>query len=246
VKRVAIFGATSYIAEHIARLYAAEGAQLFLAGRSQSKLEAIAADLRFRGAGRVHFQAVDLNDAAALPALVSCMLESLQGGVDHVLIAYGILGDQKASEQCAQTAKVELETNFVSPAVLLDLLALHFEKQRSGTIAVISSVAGDAGRRSNYIYGAAKGGLSTFTQGLRSRLHPFGVKVITIKPGPIETPMTVAVKGKPLAPAKDVAKTIHRAMSSGRPDVLFVPSIWRPIMAIVRALPESIKKRLNF
>lgn len=246
MKRVAIFGATSYLAEHVARLYAAEGAQLFLVGRSLPKLSAIAADLQFRGASKVDFQTVDLNDTDSLPPLINYMVESMSGSVDNILIAYGVLGEQKTSEQCAQTAKAELETNFVSPAILLDLLAIHFEKQKSGVIAVISSVAGDAGRRSNYIYGAAKSGLSAFTQGLRSRLHPFGVKVITIKPGPVETPMTVSVEGKPLAPASSVAKAIYRAMKKGRPDILYIPSIWRPVMALVRALPEGIKKRLAF
>lgn len=246
MKRVAIFGATSYLAEHIARLYAAEGASLFLVGRSAPKLAAIAADLHFRGAAEVQYQAIDLNNIDSLPTLVNCMLKSLEGTVDHALVAYGVLGEQKAAEQSAQTAKNELETNFVSPALLLDLLALQFERQKSGTIAVISSVAGDAGRRSNYIYGSAKSGLSAFTQGLRSRLYPFGVKVITVKPGPIETPMTVSVKGKPLAPASSVAKTIYQTMRRGRPDVLYVPAIWRPVMALVRALPERIKKRLAF
>jgi short-subunit dehydrogenase len=246
VKRVAIFGATSYMAEQVARLYAAEGDQLFLAGRSESKLAAIAADLEIRGANEVRYQSIDFNNTMALPSLVDCMLRSLHGGVDHVLIAYGVLGEQEASEQSPEQTKIELETNFVSPAVLLDLLALHFEKQKSGTIGVISSVAGDAGRRSNYIYGSAKSGLSAFTQGLRSRLHPFGVKVITIKPGPVETPMTSRIKGKPLAPAAAVARTIYRSMQRGAPDVLYTPAIFRPIMVVIRALPESIKKRIDF
>jgi len=246
MKRIAIFGATSYLAEHVARLYAAEGAHFFLAGRSEPKLSAIAADLRLRGAKDVRFQAFDFNNIPELAALVDCMLQSLQGSVDHVLIAYGVLGEQKAAEQSPDKTRLELETNFVSPAVLLNLLAPRFEKQKAGTIGVISSVAGDVGRRSNYVYGAAKSGLSAFTQGLRSRLHPFGVRVITIKPGPVETPMTTGISNKPLAPAAAVAKTIHRAMHRGGPDVLYTPLLFGPIMALIRALPEGIKKRLNF
>ena len=155
--------------------------------------------------------------------------------------------DQQHSEASVDALLQELNVNFVSAAALLTLFAADLEQRRTGCLAAITSVAGDRGRRSNYVYGSAKGGLSLFLQGLRSRLHSAGVKVITIKPGPVQTPMTDRMTNSArFAPPERVASDIVRALERRSPDVLYTPWFWRPIMAAVRHIPETIFKRLMF
>jgi hypothetical protein len=162
-----------------------------------------------------------------------------------VLIAYGTLGNQKESEASAQVTVQELTNNAVSVAALLTLIAQRFERQRSGTIAVISSVAGDRGRQSNYVYGSAKALVTAFTSGLRQRLQKAGVAVITIKPGFVDTPMTAAFrKGALWASPQTVARGIVRAIDRSA-SVVYLPGFWRIIMFIIRSIPESIFRRLS-
>lgn len=193
MRKVLIVGATSAIAQETAKRFAEGGDQLFLAGRSPEKLDALVADLRVRGADKVASLALDLNDFDRHPYLINMASEAL-GGLDTVLIAHGTLSDQKACEQDFQVALKEYHTNFLSVVSLLTLLANRFEAQGHGCLAVISSVAGDRGRQSNYFYASAKGGLSVFLQGLRNRLASKGVQVLTIKPGFVDTPMTTGFK----------------------------------------------------
>src|SRR3989338_809873 len=177
MRKMLIIGATSAIAQETAKRFAEGGDQIFLAGRSPEKLDALAADLRVRGADKVASMALDLNDYDRHTTLVDMAYEAL-GGLDTVLIAHGTLSDQKACEQDFQVALKEYHTNFLGAVSLLTLLANRFEAQGHGCLAVITSVAGDRGRQSNYYYGSAKGGLSVFLQGLRNRLAPRGVQVL--------------------------------------------------------------------
>jgi len=244
VKRVLILGATSAIARGAARLLAERGDRLFLVARDAAKLEATAQDLRVRGAAGVDCAVADLNDFSRHEALLDEATATL-GGLEVVLIAYGTLSDQKACERSFEATERELRTNFLSVVSLLTPLANRMEAQRGGTIAVISSVAGDRGRGSNYVYGTAKGALSLFLQGLRNRLHPAGVRVVTIKPGFVDTPMTANVKKNALFAAPEtVAKGIVRAVDRGD-EVVYLPPFWRGVMALIRAVPEPLFKRLK-
>jgi short-subunit dehydrogenase len=245
MRKILIIGATSAIASETARLFAAEGAALCLVARDAVKLDVVAADLRVLGALQVETFTADLTDRTAHAALIARAVAAF-GGLDVVLIAHGTLSDQKACEQHVELALHELDTNFLSCVALLTHLANYFEAQKSGTIAVISSVAGDRGRKSNYVYGTAKAALTTFLQGLRNRLQGAGVHVLTIKPGFVDTPMTAAIvkKGLLFATPQGVARGIHRAILARR-DVVYLPWFWRFIMCVIRAIPEAICKRMS-
>ena len=242
MRKVLIVGATSAIAEATARLFAADGDRLCLAGRDETRLTAIAEDLRVRGAAQVETIALDANDFSRHEPVLSHAARAM-GGLDTVLIAHGTLPDQQACQASVDATLEAITTNALSVIALLTLVANRFEQQGAGTIAVISSVAGDRGRQSNYVYGTAKGAVSIFAQGLRNRLARGGVKVVTIKPGFVDTPMTAAFKkGALWATPGAVARRIHRAMVKGE-DVVYTPWFWRWIMAIIKAVPESIFKK---
>ena len=239
---VLIVGATSAIARAVARRYAQGGAALVLAARDPARLAAVADDLRARGAAEVRtvpFEADDLDGHAAVVDAVR------QRVLDAALVAYGTLPDQQAIERDPAAVAAAFTTNATSVVALLTRLAGVFEAQGHGTLAVISSVAGDRGRPSNYVYGAAKGAVSLFAQGLRARLAASGVRVVTIKPGPVDTPMTSHLPRSPLLADVDaVGARVHRAMQRGG-DVVYVPGYWRPVMAAIRAVPERVFKRLT-
>ena len=242
MRKVLIVGATSAIAEATARLFAADGDRLCLAGRNVTRLKAIAEDLRVRGAAQVETVALDANDFSQHEPVLSQVAQAM-GGLDSVLIAHGALPDQQGCQASVEMTLEAITTNALSVIALLTLVANRFEQQGAGTIAVISSVAGDRGRQSNYVYGTAKGAVSIFAQGLRNRLARGGVKVVTIKPGFVDTPMTAAFKkGALWATPGAVARRIHRAMVKGE-DVVYTPWFWRWIMAIIKAVPESIFKK---
>ena len=238
--RVLVIGATSAIAQAVARTYARRGARLVLVGRDASKLEAVRADLVARGAAQADVKVADLSRVEAHPDLVDAAAAAL-GGIDVALVAHGVLPDQARSQASFEDARRTLDVNFTSAASLAHELANRFEKARHGTIAVIGSVAGDRGRQSNYVYGAAKGALAIYLQGLRHRLHGTGVKVLTIKPGFVDTPMTAAFPKGPLwATPEKVARGIVRAIDRGTSGEIYVPGFWRVIMAIIRAVPERL------
>jgi decaprenylphospho-beta-D-erythro-pentofuranosid-2-ulose 2-reductase len=244
VRRILIVGASSAIAEATARIFAGRGDALFLVGRNAPVLASIAADLKVRGASEVGVEVMDANECAAHGPMLRRAEETL-GGLDTVLIAYGTLSDQKACESSAELTVHELTNNGVSTVALLTRIAESFERQKAGTIAVISSVAGDRGRRSNYVYGSAKALVTAFLSGLRQRLSKSGVAVITIKPGFVDTPMTAAFPKGPLwAKPHQVAAGIVRAIDRGA-TVVYLPGFWRPIMLIIRAIPEGIFRRLS-
>jgi decaprenylphospho-beta-D-erythro-pentofuranosid-2-ulose 2-reductase len=243
--RLLIIGATSAMAQEAAKCFAADGAELFLVGRSPQKLRDVADDLTVRGAKRVETYIVDLNDFEQHAAMLDAAI-AVFDGLDAVLLAYGTLGDQRKCELSVEETMREFTTNCTSVIALLTLLANYFERQRRGIIAVITSVAGDRGRRSNYVYGSAKGAVSLFLQGMRGRLSDAGVTVLTIKPGLVDTPMTTHLKKGPLfASARTVGESVCRAMKE-RKEVVYVPRYWQLIMLIVRAIPERAFKRVRF
>jgi decaprenylphospho-beta-D-erythro-pentofuranosid-2-ulose 2-reductase len=243
-KKILVLGATSGIAEATCRIWAAEGASLFLVGRNADKLAAVAADLKTRGAAYLDFAVADLDDTEQHPALLTHAINSL-GGMDVAYLAHGILGDQPTAERDFNAAAQILHTNFLAPVSMLTWLANYCVQRRSGVLAVISSVAGDRGRKSNYVYGSSKAGLSAFLGGLRNRVDREGVTVLNIKPGPTRTAMTANMAGaEKFADVNTVAASIAKAIDK-RIDNLYVPFQWGPIMFIIQNIPESIFKKLN-
>jgi decaprenylphospho-beta-D-erythro-pentofuranosid-2-ulose 2-reductase len=242
--RIVALGATSAIAEATLRLFAERGARFFLVARNVDRLNAVAADLRTRGAASVATFVMDLDDTAAHPAMLAAAAENL-GTIEMALLAHGILGDQHQAEASYPAAEAILGTNFMAPVSMITWLANYFEASRQGTLAVISSVAGERGRKSNYVYGASKGALNVFLDGLRNRIDRSGVQVLTIKPGFVATPMTAHLTPGPLfAHPSAVARDIFKAIQT-RKDVVYVPAFWALIMFVIRAVPGRIFKKLN-
>jgi short-subunit dehydrogenase len=243
-RKILVLGATSGIAEATCRIWAQEGARLFLVARNAQKLAAVAADLRTRGASFVDTAVADLDDTEKHPELLAHAVNSLTG-LDIAYLAHGILGDQAKAEQDFNTAAQILYTNLLAPVSLLTWLANFCVQRHAGTLAVISSVAGDRGRKSNYLYGSSKAGLSAFLGGLRNRVDREGVTVLAIKPGPVKTSMTAGRKGsEKFADVDKVAQSVVRAIDKQQ-DVLYVPFQWQPIMFIIRHIPERVFKKLN-
>ncbi len=243
---VLIIGATSAIAEAMARLYAKRSANFYLLGRSEFRLGAIVDDLAARGAGSVSAAAFDADEIDSHEKVLEQAFTAFAdlGLVDIVLIAHGTLPDQTRCEEEPAAAMSELHTNAMSTASLLLLLANRLEAQRHGTIAVITSVAGDRGRRSNYVYGSAKAMVSTLLDGLRIRLAPSGVHVIDIRPGFVDTPMTAEFdKGILWAKPAAVANRAVKAIDGSR-NTVYTPAFWRLIMGVVRSIPYPVFKRL--
>ncbi len=245
MNRILIIGATSAIAQATARLWVSAETRFFLVARDAAKLSIVAEDLRTRGAAEVFTQVLDVNQCEQHLQLIDSAFNRLQG-LDIALIAHGVLDNQADGEQSYTVALHSLQTNFLSVVSLLTPLANVLEKQRYGCIAVISSVAGDRGRQSNYIYGAAKGGLSLFLQGLRNRLSKANVNVLTIKPGFVDTPMTAHIqpKGALWATPEKIGQGIVNAIAK-RKDIVYLPAFWWVIMSIIKAIPETIFKRLK-
>lgn len=244
MKKILIIGATSAIAESAARIWAQRGYRLFLVARNQERLNLLTNDLMIRGSSATHSYCVDLNNHYQHLSMLDDAFKTL-GAIDVILIAHGTLSPQKECEQSVELTMQEIKTNALSVIALLTHLANRFELQRGGTIAVISSVAGDRGRASNYVYGSAKAMVTAFASGLRQRLYKSGVSVVTIKPGFIDTPMTAEFrKGLlwvgPLAAAAEIVKAIDKKKSE-----VYVPGFWRVLMAVIKVLPCALFKRIN-
>ncbi len=244
-----IFGATSAVGQALSKIHAEQGGALILVGRDESKLDVTAADLRTRGASQVDCLVADLDDFDKHQSLLQ-EIENKADDIAKYYFFYGTLPDQKACEASWQESHKALTTNFLSAASLLTLIAnkVETESKNKGDrgIIVVTSVAGDRGRQSNYIYGAAKGGLTLFLQGLRNRLHKSGCSVTTVKPGFIDTPMTSDIeKGGPLwATPEKVAVDIYKAAQKGKNEI-YTPNFWMPIMLIIKNIPETIFKKLS-
>ena len=232
MRKVLILGGTSAIGEQVARRLAAAGAALYLTGRDADRLERSAADLRVRGATQVETERLDVAETPRLTHVVGRALDALDG-LDTVLFAAGLLRET-------------LEINAISAMLVLNEAAVVFAHQGHGQLVAIGSVAGDRGRAANSVYGAAKGALEIFMSGLRQRLQRHGVRVLLVKPGFVDTPMTSDLAKGPLWASPDrVAHDIIQAMDRGR-SVIYTPWFWRWIMLIIRHIPEGIFKRLSF
>jgi decaprenylphospho-beta-D-erythro-pentofuranosid-2-ulose 2-reductase len=242
-RRILVFGASSAICQEVLKLYAVEGAQFFLVARNEDKLVAIADDLVVRGGTFRGTACYDFNDWQQHEGAVAEGAVCL-GGIDLAIVAHGSLPDQDECEISSAAVKTCMDDNFTSAAVIIQACAAHFVQQEQGTLAVFSSVAGDRGRKSNYVYGAAKSGIDTLLQGLRGRFSGSGVNIVNIKPGMIESPMTSHMKtGLLWSTPKAVAPSIYKAISRGRA-VCYVPGYWRIIMLVIRCLPAGIMARL--
>lgn len=242
MKKVLIIGASSAIAEHCARIWASRGDELYLVSRNESHLRTIATDLKIRGASKITINCVDLNDMDRHVEFLDAAKDTM-GDVNVVLIAHGTLPNQKSCELSVEESLAEIQTNALSTVSLLTLIANRFEAKKDGTICVISSVAGDRGRASNYVYGSAKAMVTAFTSGLRQRLHKSNVAVITIKPGFVDTPMTADFeKGflwvKPSSVAVKIVKSID-----AKKDEVYVPIFWWVVMVVIKVIPNYIFKK---
>jgi decaprenylphospho-beta-D-erythro-pentofuranosid-2-ulose 2-reductase len=243
VTSVLIIGGTSAIAQAVAHQLAGKGVHFILWGRSRSRLDIVATDLRVRWGVTVDVEAFDFNEFSQYEMAFE---RAVVREVDLALICHGTLGDQNLCERDLVAMEQEIRLNLLSAVRLLSLLANYFERRGKGCLAAISSVAGDRGRKSNYVYGTAKAALNTFLQGLRNRLYSNGVHVITIKPGFVDTPMTTNLKkgllfASPEAVARDIVRGIEKKKC-----VIYTPWFWRWIMLVIKLIPESIFRKLKF
>ncbi len=243
-KRIVILGAVSAIAEATARLWAGEGARFVLVARDKDRLDSVAQNLLALGASEARSVVLDCASADA-KAELSAMVETL-GGLDVLLLAYGTLGEQKYLEADPRAAADLIQTNFTSAALWCLAVSAVLERQRSGVLLVIGSVAGDRGRRGNFVYGACKGGLARLVEGIAHKLAPLGARAVVVKPGFVDTPMTAAFTKKGLLWAKPeaVAQIVARAAERGGP-VVYARAFWRLIMLIIRHLPTIVFNKLN-
>lgn len=245
-KRIVIVGATSAIAEHCARLWLTkQSADLTLLGRDAQRIERVATDLKVRSPqSEIRVVQAEFLDPEAINATVLDIVKS--GRVDIVLIAHGALPEQTECQNELQSCRGALEINGVSPVLYAEAFAKEMEKIDHGTIALIGSVAGDRGRKSNYVYGAAKGLVTRYAEGLQHRFAGSGVKVVLIKPGPTDTPMTAHLKGADanLAPVEGVAKQIVEGVEAGK-SVIYAPGKWWLIMMVIRHLPSIVFNKLD-
>jgi len=239
-----IFGGTSAIAQAVARLAAARGDKIFLVGRDLEKLAIVARDLEARSGRTVGVTSADFLSADSVEAVLGQAGKFL-GRIDVVLIAHGMMIDPTVPAPSWAQIEECLRVNFLSPVLIAEAAARVFSRQGGGTLAIIGSVAGDRGRRTILHYGAAKGGLERYAQGLRGRLRDTGVRVVLIKPGMVDTPMTAHLrKGLLFAQPETVARRILKSFTSG-PETVYTPWIWCIIMGIIKVIPESIFKKLT-
>lgn len=242
--RIVVVGATSAIAREVARGFAREGASFLLVARSETRLREAADDLRARGAGAVHTLTLDALAFDRHGEVLERALATLREP-DAFLIAHGELPDQSGIQRIPDAVRHAFRVNATSVLSLATLFAAWLEGRGSGNLTVLSSVAGDRGRAANYVYGAAKGAVDRYMEGLRGRLRGTRVRVVTIKPGPVDTPMTAHLpKGILTASPARVARSIRRAMRR-RNGVVYVPGFWRPVMAVLRWMPEPLFRRLS-
>ena len=245
-RRIIVIGATSAIAEHCCRLWVQRGpVDLILVARNVTLAEGIAADLRARGRDTdVSVETLDFVSTSAIAESVARWISHRP--VDIALIAHGVLSPQQPCQADIERTRESIEVNGVSPVLFAEAFAGAMERTGQGTIAMIGSVAGDRGRRINYIYGASKALMDRYAQGMQHRFARTGIKVVLIKPGPTDTPMTAQQKarGRRLASAESVAQGTVDAIERGIP-VAYLPRRWRLIMFVVRVLPDFIFNRLN-
>jgi decaprenylphospho-beta-D-erythro-pentofuranosid-2-ulose 2-reductase len=244
-RTVLILGATSAIARAVAGEFARRGYDLLLAGRDPGELDSLAADLAVRYGVKAEGLTFDGLALETHGAFVEACRKTSEDSLDGAVLCLGYLGDQSVAQKDLSETKRILDTNLLGPVSILSLMANHFEEKRGAFLCALSSVAGDRGRQSNYVYGAAKAGLSVFLQGLRNRLFRSGVRVITIKPGFVDTAMTFGRPGMFLvASPETIARRIVKAILKGE-DLVYAPAFWRPVMLLIRLIPEKVFKRMR-
>jgi decaprenylphospho-beta-D-erythro-pentofuranosid-2-ulose 2-reductase len=236
---ILLLGATSSLMQALARQLAAAGHPLVLAGRDETELETLAADLATRYGTTCQLCVVDV----AEPGFNAQQAIAAAGAFQHAVIAIGDMGTGNPDDAGGMQQLAQL--NYLAPAMLAAAAAAQLAEAGRGVVAVVSSVAGDRGRASNYGYGSAKAALTTYVSGLRARYARQGVHVLTIKPGFIDTPMTWGMQSPLMATREKVAADIIRAMRRGH-DVTYSPWFWRLIMGIIQHLPERVFKKLRF
>jgi decaprenylphospho-beta-D-erythro-pentofuranosid-2-ulose 2-reductase len=245
VPSVLILGATSLIARAVATEFAIHHYDLILAGRNPEELSAVAADLAIRHGVKTQAQCFDVLEFETHQATLAPCLSGAGETLEGAILCVGYLGDQVAGQTDPRMAGRILDSNFTGCVSALNILANHFEKRRKGFVCALGSVAGDRGRQSNYLYGAAKGGLAIYLQGLRNRLFHANIRVITVKLGYVDTRMTYGRPGLFLVASPErVARKIFEAITKGK-DSVYLPWFWRFIMLVVRAIPETVFKRLR-
>jgi decaprenylphospho-beta-D-erythro-pentofuranosid-2-ulose 2-reductase len=242
---VMVLGATSSIARAIAEGLARDGHSLYLAGRDLPELWKVASDIQIKHGVEVNVGVFDADDPAQHQAFIENAISRTKG-LGGAVVAFGQLGDHAETEKNPQLAQATIVRNYSAAVSILLLIANHLEESRTGFIVAISSVAGDRGRYSNYVYGSAKAGLSAFLSGLRSRMQKVGVPVLTVKPGFVDTAMTFGREGmRKVASPEAVGKAVVRAIKK-RKDVVYVPGMWRWIMLVIKLVPERVFKKLKF
>lgn len=240
---IVIIGATSAIAHGVAKLYAKDHARFALVARNAANLEVVAQDLRARGAEHVSTLVANLKDLSRHDDIVAFAATDL-GTMDIVILAHGLLKDQTEIDNDTDATLEIFEVNATSMISLAHRFGCALEKQGSGSLVGLSSVAGERGRRALYAYGAAKSAVTEFLSGMRGRYLPLGINVLTVKPGPVDTPMTQGRTLPLMATVDTVAKDIRRAIDA-RKHVLYTPGIWRVVMGIMRAIPEGMFQRMK-
>lgn len=242
---VLILGATSGIGKAVAAEFARHGKSLVLAARDRSELEAVTTDLSLRYGVATCAIELDALDSAGREQSLHRAWQSCGESCEGAVMSIGYLGSPSRAEREWAEAKQVLDVNFTAHIALLQWLARQFASQGSGYICVVSSVAGDRGRQSNALYCAAKGGLNIYLQALRNRMHHQGVRVLTVKPGYVDTGMTYGKPGMFLVAAPErVAKDIYHGIEHRR-DVIYTPWFWRFVMLAVRLIPERFFKKLR-
>lgn len=239
---ILIIGAKSDIAKATAKEYAKQGYDLYLAARDSSELEEFANDIKIRYERKIKCVELDILDYTSH----NIFYEELEQKPLGVISVVGYLGDQcKAENDFNETQKI-IDTNYTGVVSLINIIATDFEKRKSGFIVGISSVAGDRGRKSNYIYGSAKAALTSYLSGLRNRLYATNVQVLTVKPGFVNTKMTegIDLPEKLTAQPEEVAKNIYKAQQKGK-NVLYTKWIWKWVMLIIKYIPESQFKKMS-
>jgi short-subunit dehydrogenase len=245
MKNILIIGATSAIARKFSDEITSKDARLFLIAKEADQLDEIKRDMEIRKNVQVDTFQLDIMETSKIVEAISTAKSAL-GSVDIALIAHGTLPDQQLCNNNLEETFTHFEINATGTILLCQQLANIFEKQKHGTLVVMASVAGDRGRQSNYLYGAAKGSIIIFLQGLRNRLTNFGVKVITIKPGFVDTPMTAHLPKNPLFSSPDkIAKGIVTAIKRNKNNEIYLPGYWRLIMFIIKLIPNKIFNRLS-
>lgn len=245
MKNILILGANSAMAKALIRRLAGPDCRLILASRNLAELRKTAADAAIRGQGPqplvLEFDALRLESHARFAREVMRRVKAL----DEVYVFFGALHPQDEAQKDFRLAQEILTANYTGAVSILEQLAPHLERRKQGLIVGVSSVAGDRGRQSNYLYGSAKAGFSTYLQGLRNRLSRSNVHVLTVKPGFVDTPMTKHLKKGLLFASPDaIARGLIKAVRKRR-NVVYLPGYWRWIMLVVRAIPETIFKKLK-